>query len=105
MRSGIEEKFVPKIALITTIDDPPIESIFSKAEIILGRDSTCDFPIDDDRVSMHHCKITHKQNQWWVEDLNSTNGTFLNESFVNTKIILINGDILRLGHVEIIIKI
>jgi pSer/pThr/pTyr-binding forkhead associated (FHA) protein len=101
MRSKPDAKFIPKIILETDIDEQIMSMSFNKPEIIIGRDPTCDFVINDERVSLHHCKIIYQQNQWWVEDLASTNGTFLNESFVNTIIILINGDILKLGHIEI----
>jgi pSer/pThr/pTyr-binding forkhead associated (FHA) protein len=78
---------------------------YSKSEIILGRDPACDLPLKDDRISMRHCRVTYYRNHWWIEDLGSTNGTYLNNSMITTSTILMNGDNLRLGHQEIQVKI
>lgn len=50
-------------------------------------------------VSRHHARITNDQNQWQIEDLNSTNGTWVNEIHLqpNTLFPLKNGDIVQLS--------
>lgn len=45
---------------------------------ILGSREDCDFYLPLRGVSRKHCKIFFKNGAWWVEDLNSTNGTYLN---------------------------
>lgn len=80
------------------------ERRFHITEIILGRDPACDFPLIDDAISLRHCKLIFHHNQWWVEDLDSTNGSYLNDSLIKAPIVLTNGDLLKLGHIAISIK-
>ena len=51
---------------------------FTQTEIVLGRDASCDLCIMDEALSAHHARVIYHHGQWWLEDLNSTNGTFLN---------------------------
>ena len=54
-------------------------------EIIIGRDSDNDVQIDNVAVSREHAKIIRDQNYYLIEDLNSTNGTFVNGKKINKK--------------------
>ncbi len=103
-RIGAGKATIPPIHFHFTDNDESIENIYTKSEIILGRDPASDLPLSDDRISLRHCKIAYYQNQWWVEDLGSTNGTYLNNALITSNIVLMNGDILRLGHQEIRVK-
>lgn len=78
---------------------------FNKNLIFIGRDPTVDLPISDSTISARHAKLSYHHNNWWLEDLNSTNGSFLNETEVSTAIVLTNGDRLRCGQIEIMVKI
>jgi ABC-type multidrug transport system ATPase subunit/pSer/pThr/pTyr-binding forkhead associated (FHA) protein len=48
------------------------------AETILGRDPSSSIHLDHPRISWHHARITCKGNRLFLQDLSSTNGTFLN---------------------------
>jgi hypothetical protein len=96
---------VPAILLRSTFDQEPIEKEFAKHEIILGRDPDCEFSIPDETISLKHCKLSYRQKQWWANDLNSTNGTFLNQNLIESATVLTDGDILRLGNVSIVVQI
>ena len=87
-----------------TLNIEGTEEVFHVAEIILGRDPACDFPLLDDAISLRHCKIKYHHNQWWAEDLDSTNGSFLNDSIIEAPIVLTNDDELKLGRINITIK-
>ena len=55
--------------------------------------------LSDPRVSRHHCQITFNQKGWLIEDLNSTNGTYVNGQKVESKP-LDPGDRIELGGFE-----
>ena len=65
----------------------------------VGREPGNVVRIDDDSVSARHALLRHENGRWWLEDLGSTNGTFVNESRVTGRASLQNGDIIQLGRV------
>jgi len=62
-------------------------------EVIIGRDSGNDVQIDNVAVSREHPKIIRDQNYYFIEDLNSTNGTFINGKKINKKFLKENDEI------------
>ena len=98
-------KVIPPISLQTEIEDDQVEKQFTTPEIIIGRDPACDFPLDDETISLRHSKISFHHKQWWVEDLGSTNGTYVNEAVVEEPVVLTSSDHLRLGRKSFNIKI
>ena len=44
---------------------------------ILGRDETSDIHIDSPRISRAHARLSYKNKEWILEDLESSNGTFV----------------------------
>lgn len=74
-----------------------IQYRFIQAEVTIGRDPNCDFPVMDDAISAHHARISYHHSQWWLEDLNSTNGTFIGKSQVTVPTVLITSDQFRCG--------
>ena len=64
---------------------------FAQSEVVVGRDTNCDLSVMDEAMSAHHARVTHHHGQWWLEDLNSTNGTFLNQERLNTPAVVISG--------------
>lgn len=55
------------------------EIAMDKEQITVGRRPDNDLVIDNPAVSGHHCRIYSQAGSFFVEDLNSTNGTFVNE--------------------------
>lgn len=96
---------VPEITLALESDVEASRLSFSKPELIIGRDSECDFQIPDETVSNRHVRLSYRYLQWWVEDLQSTNGTSLNDQRVETSTVIINGDELHIGHQILLINI
>ncbi len=47
-------------------------------QIVVGRSSDLDMVLVEDMVSRKHARIAMQQDQIWIEDLGSTNGTFVN---------------------------
>lgn len=63
----------------------------------LGRDITNDIVINDREVSRHHLRFTSGADGYTLEDLGSTNGTFINGKRVTGAVSLKNGDMVGLG--------
>ncbi|MDB4961691.1 MAG: diguanylate cyclase [Myxococcales bacterium] len=67
------------------------------AQYIVGRDSEAAFVVSRSSVSRQHARLyLDNAGSWWVEDLNSTNGTFVNETRVKSSI-LTDADQVRFG--------
>lgn len=67
-------------------------------EMRIGRSPQCAVSIPDDAfVSQIHARLYVSENVSWVEDLNSTNGTFLNGTRVDGSRPIVKGDRLQIG--------
>ncbi len=66
-------------------------------EITLGRAAGCQVTLDDTYASQIHARLFARDGQFFVEDLGSTNGTFLNSSKVGGPQVLKRGDKLKVG--------
>jgi pSer/pThr/pTyr-binding forkhead associated (FHA) protein len=69
----------------------------------IGRAPRADFVVDAALVSRLHCRITAGLENLELEDLSSTNGTYVNDKRV-TRAQLVDGDRLRVGRVELTIE-
>ena len=67
-----------------------------KNEIIIGRNAANDIAIENLAVSKQHARIVKQDEAYYIEDLNSTNGTYLNKIRI-TKKDLNNNDIIIIG--------
>ncbi|HEY3475688.1 MAG TPA: FHA domain-containing protein [Anaerolineales bacterium] len=96
----------PAITLTVQIDEDK-QSVrqFSEPQIMIGRDTNCDLSIMDEAMSAHHARLTHHHGQWWLEDLNSTNGTFLNREKLTTPAVVITGDHFKCGNTVFSIEV
>ena len=72
---------------------------FNQPEVIIGRSASCDVTLEDKTVSGRHTRLAYHHGQWWLEDLASTNGTFLNGEPVSVAVVLAHGDQVRCGQV------
>ena len=68
-----------------------------KDEFVLGRGSDCDIQVDRDSVSRRHAKIVRDGENWAVEDLNSTNGSYVNDVQITARTTLRDGDLAKIG--------
>jgi diguanylate cyclase (GGDEF)-like protein len=65
-------------------------------QYIVGRDSEAGFVVSRSSVSRQHARLYLDNDAWWVEDLNSTNGTFVNETRIRAQR-LTDADQVRFG--------
>ncbi|GAA0716591.1 FHA domain-containing protein [Clostridium malenominatum] len=69
-----------------------------KNEITIGRKEGNTFILDDPYVSSFHAKIYIRDNDYVIEDLDSTNGILVNEDKINGEANLSAGDIVKIGN-------
>jgi len=84
--------------MIVSIDGVVIKEVqLSKDRTTLGRRPYNDIVIDNLAVSGEHAVLLMTGNEVYLEDLNSTNGTYVNESEIEPRRDLSAGDIVRIG--------
>ncbi len=103
--STASNQAVPPIILSTEGGQESKQSRFTSAEVLLGRDQYNDFPLEHSTVSARHARLIYRQNQWWFEDLNSTNGSYLDNLRIEEPIVLKDGDLIQCGEVAINVEI
>lgn len=67
-------------------------------ELTVGRAAGCQITIEDTYVSSLHARVFRRDGQLMVEDLGSTNGTYLNRAKVGAAIAMAKGDRLQFGN-------
>lgn len=73
----------------------------------IGRSKDCDIQLTDPHVSMRHTRVLWDRDCWWVEDLQSKNGTYLNGALIQraalprqAQIALARGDVIIVCEIE-----
>jgi pSer/pThr/pTyr-binding forkhead associated (FHA) protein len=67
-------------------------------EVTVGRSPGCAVPLDDDTfASSIHARVFRRSGELWIEDLGSTNGTFLNDERLEIPVRLRRGDKVKVG--------
>ncbi|MGI5900897.1 MAG: FhaA domain-containing protein [Desulfitobacteriia bacterium] len=75
-----------------------------KEEIIVGRSSGCDISVQDVEVSRKHFALRKESNRWFIQDLGSTNGTFVNKLRVDRYLVK-PGDRIMAGQTQFSFKV
>jgi hypothetical protein len=73
-------------------------------EITVGRAAGCQVTVDDTYVSQLHARVFTREGQLFVEDLGSTNGTYLNRAKVAGPMVMHRGDRLQVGNVVLEVR-
>ena len=83
--------------ILLKFNDQVLKTIETDKEVVsIGRNANNDIQIDNLSVSKNHAQIIRDKDSYRVEDLNSTNGTYLNEKMVS-KAELKHKDVLTVG--------
>ena len=85
--------------LLTIIEGPAAgqQTELARRSLLLGRDPACDLVINDVEVSRRHARLIAQSGGYAIEDLGSTNGTFVDELRIKSVVPLKPGAIIRLG--------
>ena len=68
---------------------------------VLGRSPTCTLVLEDDYASNRHARVFPEHGGWWVEDLGSTNGTYVDGERIEAPVELTSGRQVRFGQTVI----
>ena len=63
----------------------------------VGSGPDCDLPLAAEYVSRRHCRLWRADEDWMVEDLESTNGVYVNGTRVERRALLRDGDVIQVG--------
>ena len=87
--------------MIVLLSDPqspdPRRLEIAKTEVIIGKHADCDVVLSSPKVSRRHARILERDGSLLVEDLKSTNGTFLNDHALNGVVPVAAGDVIRIA--------
>ena len=95
LKEAHEEELYFTEATLTLLDKKKVFYI-SKPSTLIGRLDVNDITISDEGISRVHAEINKRNNKFYIRDMESTNGTFLNGKKIKEKL-LKDGDILELG--------
>ena len=78
------------------------ERTLDSAPVTLGRSSDNDMELGDDEfASAHHARVEPRRDGVWVQDVGSTNGTFVNGMKLDSPRKLATGDVIRVGETDL----
>jgi pSer/pThr/pTyr-binding forkhead associated (FHA) protein len=72
------------LTILLKFDDKLLKTVETDKDVVtIGRNEANDIQIDNLSVSKHHAKIFKQDDKYIIEDLKSTNGTYLNEKIIS----------------------
>ncbi len=91
------EPRAPRSLVVRAADGKRLAARKLDGPIQIGRGPACDLRVEDAYVSNVHARIFPREGGWYVEDLGSTNGTFVNEERIAAPAPVRAGDRVRVG--------
>lgn len=74
-----------------------LERPFDKPQLVIGRDDSCDIHLDGLLISNRHARISNTTAGLIIEDLNSTNGTYINGQRISGRKVLAAEEVVQIG--------
>ena len=65
--------------------------------VVIGRSADCDVILNDTYLSSRHARLANDDGELTLEDLGSTNGSYVNQELVRGRVQLERGDVVQLG--------
>jgi len=75
------------------------ERVDVAAGLVIGRSGECDLRLQDTYLSSRHARVANDEGDLTIEDLGSTNGTYVNQELVKGRVHLERGDVVQVGGV------
>jgi len=96
-KSGKTRRGAPTQVVIVEGGNKGESVSLDEAPLLIGRGNEAAIRLDDDYVSTRHARIASSGEQWFVEDLGSTNGTYVGNSRISQATTLQLGTQVRIG--------
>ncbi|HUG56522.1 MAG TPA: FHA domain-containing protein [Candidatus Limnocylindrales bacterium] len=81
---------------------PPVgDRLPLRAVSAIGRDAGNDVVVNDEAASARHATLSFSDGEWWIDDLQSTNGTLLNGARVEKRERMYFGDEIEIGRIAL----
>ena len=87
----------PKTLVVTAGPLTGTKITLGDQPILIGRADDSTLVLTDDFASSRHARLTNRGGQWYVEDLGSTNGTYLDQQRVQGPLLVGPGQPIRIG--------
>ena len=96
-RPAAPKRGQPTQAVVVQGVNTGIVADLAKAPVLIGRGNDAAIRLDDDYVSTRHARIAASGDQWFVEDLGSTNGTYIGSARLTQPTAITLGTQVRIG--------
>ena len=90
----------PRLIVVAAMGHEPGTTFDVRDGAMFGRSDGADIRVEDPFASSSHARIDDRGGELWLEDMGSTNGTYLNGRQVKTAQRLSTGDTIRIGDSE-----
>ncbi len=99
---GPAKRLTPQPTFVVTTEGPlkGTSLVIDDDDKVIGRRDSSDLVVADPHVSLAHARVKRRQGAILIEDLGSTNGTFVNGEQLTTSRALRHGDVVNFGSVE-----
>ena len=84
-------------ALMLTSDPPVVISFSAESSVLVGRSRQCSLRLDAPSISSRHARVGYESGEFWIEDLGSTNGTFVNQQQISGRVNVAPGVAISFG--------
>jgi Inner membrane component of T3SS, cytoplasmic domain len=97
VKAPSKRRSAPTHVLVTAGSNVGARADLAQAPVLIGRGADAAIRLDDDYVSTRHARIAASGDQWFVEDLGSTNGTFVGTARITQPTTITVGTQVRIG--------
>jgi pSer/pThr/pTyr-binding forkhead associated (FHA) protein len=87
----------PRVLIVTQGSQTGQSAALADGVIMIGRGADCQIILDDDYVSTRHARVVSGENGVYVEDLGSTNGSYVNGQRITAPTTITMSDTVRIG--------
>ena len=91
------DRHAPRSLVVTEGPNQGQSALLANQPILIGRGTDAAIRLDDDYVSTRHARVASNGEQWFVEDLGSTNGTYIGHQRVTAPTPVTQGVAIRIG--------